>query len=160
MAVAFAVGLTAVMSTLGRPLSTPAAPQGIVSFEFSGTTANAQAIIASWDAHAQIIAGISLGLDFLYPIVYASAIALSCLAAATHYPDSLSRLGQLLVRSVILAAALDYIENISLIQLLLGSRNALWAPLAWGCAAVKFTLILCGILYALGGGLVALRRAP
>ncbi|MCA9974527.1 MAG: hypothetical protein KC413_02215 [Anaerolineales bacterium] len=156
IAVVLAVGQTAVITIIGRPLTTTAAPQGIISFEFARTLANAQAIIASWDTHTQIVAGLSLGIDFLYPIVYATAIALCCLAAAPHWPGSLARLGKLLSGGMILAAIFDYIENISLIQLLLGSNEASWATIAWGCAAVKFTFVLLGIVYGLMGGLFAL----
>ncbi|MBE2200692.1 MAG: hypothetical protein IAE79_18910 [Anaerolinea sp.] len=158
LAIGLAVAQTAVLTLIGRPLTTPAAPQGIVSFEFAGTLTNAQAIIASWDARTQIVAGLSLGLDFLYPLVYAAAIALSCLAAAPHLPGRLGRFGPVMVGGMAAAAVLDYIENISLIQLLLGSSSALWAPLAWGCAAVKFTLVFLGMGYALVGGTLALKK--
>jgi hypothetical protein len=42
-------------------------------------------------------------------------------------------------------------ENFALIQLLLGSDGAAWAPLAWWCAAGKFSLVAAGLGYLLAG---------
>ena len=156
LAVVLAVGMTAVSQIIGAPLTTDAAPQGILSFEFAGSLSNAQAIVNSWQGKTLASAGLSLGLDYLYPILYAAAISLSCLAAAPHLPGLGSIIGQWLARGIWLAAALDYIENLSLIKLLLGSTQSIWPPLAWGCAAVKFTIVLLGILVALIGGTLAL----
>jgi hypothetical protein len=41
------------------------------------------------------------------------------------------------------------VENIALIQMLMGSANEIWPVLAFGCAAVKFILVTIGILYVL-----------
>ncbi|MCA9936516.1 MAG: hypothetical protein H6662_00130 [Ardenticatenaceae bacterium] len=156
MAIVLAVGMTAVLQVIGAPLTTDAAPQGILSYEFAGSVPNAQAIVNSWQGQTLASAGLSLGLDFLYPLLYAAAISLSCLAAAPHLPGIGSKIGQWLAQAIWLAAALDYIENISLIQLLFGSTQSIWPPLAWGCAAIKFTIVLLGFLTALIGGILAL----
>ncbi len=158
LAIGLAVALTAVLQVIGAPLKTAAAPGGILTYEFAGSVANAKAIIASWDARAQVYAGLSLGLDFLYPPVYAAAIGLACLVAAPHLPGFGQSLARGLSRAIWLAAALDYVENIALIQLLLGSSHSLWPPLAWICAAIKFAIVLAGILVALVGGVLVLVR--
>ncbi len=158
LAIGLALGLTAVLQHIGAPLPTDAAPAGILSFEFAGSVPKAQAMIASWNARAQVHAGLSLGLDFLYPLVYAAAISLACLAAAPHLPGVGPALAQGLSRAIWLAAALDYVENIALIQLLLGSTQAIWPPLAWICAAIKFAIVLAGISLALWGGILAVIR--
>ncbi|MCA9969657.1 MAG: hypothetical protein KC425_05555 [Anaerolineales bacterium] len=100
LAIALAVAMTALMQVVGRPLQTAAAPQGILSFEFAGTVPAAQAMVASWDANARAAAGLSLGLDFLYPPLYAAAIALACLAAAAQFAARLGRLGRRLAAAI------------------------------------------------------------
>lgn len=160
IAIALAVGMTGILQVVGQPLKTAAAPQGILSFEFAGSVPAAQAMIASWDARARSAAGLSLGLDFLYPPLYAAAISLSCLAAAAQFGGGARRFGSWLAAAVWLAAALDYVENVALIQLLFGATSGIWPPLAYGCAAVKFGIILFGLLFALAGGARRLLTRP
>ena len=147
-----------IMTNIGTPLKTDAAPGGILSYEFAGSVANAQAMINSWDAQAKIHAGLSLGLDFLYPFIYAMAISLAVVMASGRFNGWLQNLGSLLAWGVWVAAILDYVENVGLIMLLLGSTNELWATAAYWCAAVKFLIIILAILYALLGGLHALTK--
>ncbi len=154
--IVLALLMSYIMTNIGAPLKTDAASSGIISYEFAGSVANAQAMINSWDAQAKIHAGLSLGLDFLYPFVYAMAISLAVVVASGRFAGWFNQLGGLLVWGVWVAAILDYTENVSLIMLLLGSTNELWATLAYWCAAVKFLLIILGILYALLGGIHAL----
>ena len=156
--IGLAILMSIIMNLVGAPLTTSEAPAGIVSFEFAGTAVNAQAMIDSWDTQAKIHAGLSMGLDFLYPIIYATAISLAVVVASGRFSGWMNKLGAWLAWGVWVAAIFDYIENISLIQLLLGSTNDLWAQLAYWCAAIKFLLIILAILYALIGGLHALIR--
>ena len=156
--IGLALLMSMIMNVVGGPLITEAAPTGIISFEFAGTAVNAQAMIDSWDTQAKIHAGLSMGLDFLYPIIYATAISLAVVVASGRFSGWMNKLGAWLAWGVWVAAIFDYIENISLIQLLLGSSNDLWAQLAYWCAAIKFLLIILAILYALIGGIHALIR--
>lgn len=155
------LALTAVLQIVGAPLKTPAAPQGIVSFELAGTLPAAQAMVASWDSAAQLHAAFSLGLDYLYMPLYAVAIALACVQAAGSSLRSrrpIWALGLLLAWAMGLAALLDAIENIALWQLLLGSTSAAWPAVARACALVKFAFVIAGLLYAGLGGVVYLVR--
>ncbi len=156
--IALALLMSMIMTRVGAPLTTAAAPSGIISFEFAGTAVNAQAMIDSWDTQAKIHAGLSMGLDFLYPIIYALAISLAVVVASGRFVGWMNNLGTGLAWGVWVAAVFDYIENVSLIQLLLGSNNDLWATVAYWCAAIKFLLIILAILYALLGGIHALIR--
>ena len=149
-----ALTMSAVMQIVGGPLQTAAAPAGIVSFEFAGTLENAQRMLASWDQEQQVRAGLSLGLDYLFLVLYSMAIALACFRVAGGWRTSRplpAAAGFWLGRGQWLAAGLDALENVALIYLLLGSHNGLWAPLAWGCAAVKFAIVAAGLLYVLLG---------
>lgn len=163
VAIVLALTMTAVMTIMGRPLTTAAAPSGIVSFEFAGSIENAQAMLNSWDAHTKLIAALSLGLDFLYPLVYASAISLACVWAVERVrpsKPSVANAGVWLVWGVWVAAACDYIENISLVMILLGSTANFWPVIAFVCAAIKFALIIGGIFYVLAGWLLFPARKP
>ncbi len=150
IAVVLALGMTILFNVFSSPLNTAAAPAGIVSFEFARTLENAQVMITSWGEPGRLVAAFGLGLDFLYPLVYASAISLACVWAVERIRPSASpmvRVGILLAWGVWLAALLDYIENIALIQLLLGATAEFWPLLAFICATIKFVLIIIGILY-------------
>ena len=99
------------------------------------------------------------GLDFLFPLVYSSAIGLGCLMAGgvlqvRKWP--LSRLGGMLAWGLWLAAGFDYIENFALTALLFGTEGATWAMLSTVCATVKFLLIFLGMVYALYGLMIRL----
>lgn len=150
-----ALTVMAVMQLLGAPLVTAVAPGGIVSFELAGSLSSAQAMIASWDGRAQIYAGLGLGFDYLFMLAYAGAIGLGCVLVARRLA---TRLGHALAWGVLLAALLDVVENIALIQLLLGQTAVFWPVLARWCAIPKFALVAAGLLYVLGGAVINLIR--
>lgn len=148
------------MIALDRDLKTPAAPVGIISLELVGSLSGAERIIDSWDEPARIQAGISLGLDFFFLVAYAATLAGACrLVAARLVSNRLSILGRLLAWGAWGAALLDAIENLALIQLLIGHGEA-WHPmLAALCAWPKFGLAGFALLYILtGGAMVFLAR--
>lgn len=143
------------MVLLDRALKTPAAPAGIISFELVGTFAGAQSIMDSWDEPARIQAVISLGLDFFFLLAYAYTLAGACrLVAARIAPNRLRVLGKVLAWGAWGAALLDTIENIALIQLLIGHGET-WHPrLAALCAWPKFGLAGGALLYIFTGGVL------
>ena len=148
-----------VFAVSGAALTTKAAPYGVVSFELAGSVENAQKILTSWDADAQIRAAFGLGLDFLFMVLYAITIAFGCGMAARvlqrrNWP--LARWGNLLAWAVILAALLDVIENLALTIVLFGNITSPWPEIARWCAIPKFVLIFIGIVYVLYGAVVAL----
>jgi hypothetical protein len=143
----------------GAPLTTEAAPYGVVSFELAGTVEKAEEILASWDAAAQLRAAFGLGLDFVFMVVYASAIAFGCGMASRVLEYNgwpLARLGNVLAWGAILAALLDVVENIALTTMLLGSVASPWPEIARWCAILKFALVFVGIVYVIYGGVVVL----
>ena len=127
------LGLTILLMIIfgitGAPLTTEAAPYGVVSFELAGTVDVIEQILDSWNAEAQLRAAFGLGLDYLFMVVYASTIALGCGMAARILKDSgwpLYRWGNLLSWLVILAAFLDVIENLALTTVLFGAVVSPW----------------------------------
>ncbi len=149
----------AAISALDVPLHTSAAPDGIVSFELARNPVAAQAILDSWDASARVYAGLSLGVDYLFIVLYASTIALGCVLVGTRLDGAAARLATWLAWAQVLAATLDAAENWALIRWLLGSRSAFWPPVAAWCATVKFALVGLGLAFVLGGaGMLLVRR--
>jgi hypothetical protein len=151
---ALTIILTVVLQAVDTPLKTPAAPQGIVSYELAGTTAAAQGILDSWDAGARVNAGFSLGLDYLYMPAYALTIGLACAWAARVLGSRkrwLDRLGRVLAFGLGLAALLDAVENYALTTMLFGAAADPWPAVARWCATGKFALIIAGLVYVLVG---------
>ncbi|MCF7923449.1 MAG: hypothetical protein K9M55_12185 [Candidatus Marinimicrobia bacterium] len=145
------------MQITGAPLKTAVAPGGIVSFELVGTLVGSHRIIDSWQGPVMTWAGINLGLDFLFLFLYGITIALGCLILADKMPDKykgLKIVGKWLAVGILVAAGLDFVENISLIALLTGSENQFLPVLARWCAIPKFGLILLSLLYVLSGVLI------
>jgi len=142
--------LTVVMSQVGKQLITPAAPNGMISFEFAWSVAGARRIVESWNETARLYAALSLGLDFLYLATYSTTIGLACVWATSvlrlrDWP--LAWAGIPLAWGQWLAALLDAVENVALIAVLLGPIVEPWPGVALWCAALKFALVLAGLLY-------------
>jgi hypothetical protein len=135
-------------------LKTDAAPAGIVSFEFAGSLAAAQGIMASWGPRGSLFAGLSLGLDFLFLLSYAGGIGLGCILTAralSRTMKKVSLMGATLAWAQLGAALLDTLENISLIQVLSGAENVFWPVLAFWCAVPKFFIVAVGLFYIVAG---------
>lgn len=159
---ALALLIMLAMNFIGLPLNTTAAPSGIVSFEFAASPENAQAMLNSWGEQGRVNAAFIQGLDFLFPAVYSTMLALACLMSASTLGNMgwpLARLGAGLAWGQWAAALFDYIENLSLVALLLGPVAAPWPQIAAICAAIKFALLLAGIAYGFFGLAARLSRA-
>jgi hypothetical protein len=139
------------MQVTGKPLITTAAPGGIVSFELVGNFSGSQSIVQSWQGLTRLYAGLNMGLDFLFLALYSLTIALGCHLMAERLPAAWQQTGIWLGYGVLVAALLDIVENLSLINILLGSRNELLPQLARWCALPKFVLILLALVYLLAG---------
>lgn len=146
-----------ILNIIDLHLTTPVAPQNIVSFELAGTLSKAQAILEAWGSSGKVYAGLSLGFDFFFIVVYAGAIALACiLLARSLKKPPLVLIGVILAWMQLVAALMDSTENFALIQLLLGSSRELWPSLARSCAIVKFSLVGLGLIYIILGAFLVL----
>lgn len=151
-ALAGTLALFLVFRVLNAPLVTPAAPGGIVTFELAGLPPASQAILDSWDARARIYAAFGLGLDYLFMLCYALALALGTLLASGRHAGGLATLGALAGWGSLAAALFDAVENYALWRLLLDGVSGPWSGLGAVCAATKFALLALGLLYALSAG--------
>lgn len=145
--------LFAVFRILDVPLRTPAAPNGIVSFELAGDIRPAADILASWDARAELFAAFGIGLDYLFMPAYALALSLGVLLASSRHPGGFAKLGAWLGWGALVAPFFDAVENYGLLHLLLSSLTSLWPLVSSVCATVKFALLVLGLVYALVGWL-------
>lgn len=153
--------LLLIMNFVGLPLNTSAAPQGIISFEFAYTPERAQQMLDSWSPDARIRAGFIQGLDFLFPMVYATTVGLGCVMAASVIASrgqAAARLGPWLAWGLWAAAALDYVENIGLVTVLFGQVQSPFPEIAAVCALIKFALLVVGLVYSFYG--LSLKAIP
>jgi len=149
--------LLTAMHNLDRALISASAPNGIVSFELAGNIDRANKILTAWGSEGKVHATLSLGLDYLFLIVYALFISLACVRIARHLKIRFSFLatwGFVLGWAQFLAALLDAIENFALIKLTLGSLRETWPVIARWCALVKFGIVGLGLVYILTGTLL------
>jgi len=158
------LGLFAVFRVLDAPLRTPAAPNGIVSFELAGTPEKAFQILASWEPVDQpgppidlqpsgyLYAAFGLGLDYLFMLVYATALSLGILLASERHKGWFFELGAWLGWGAYVAALFDALENGVLVRmLLLNQIRSPYPQLAAFSASVKFLLLALGLVYVLLG---------
>lgn len=140
----------------------------IVRFELAGEQSQAVGIMNSWGPEGRVIAGLSLGLDYLYIVAYVISISLGCVLVAqrlSQYSRMLFVMGLTLAWLQLLAGLLDGFENFALIKILFGAQEPFYAPLARWCAIPKFAITLgLGVPYILLGfiglGILRLRRKP
>ncbi len=125
------------------------APYGIFSFELAGTLDKSVEIINSWSPLSKTFAGLSLGYDFLFLLIYTLFISLLIhkVNERLWVGKSFYKIGETLSWSMFITAIFDAIENVSLIKLLIGSHEEYWSSFAYAFAIAKFVLISISILY-------------
>lgn len=144
-------------------------PANILAFEFAWSGQRAVEIVELWQANDLLdVARDQLRFDFVFLLLYPTAVALGCLLARHHLERTsprLAALGRVLIPAQVLTAGFDAVENLALLRILrdasattgpapdLGS----WAAAAAIFATLKFTLLLAGIVYG-AAGLVAWLR--
>jgi hypothetical protein len=164
--------LFAVFRVLDQPLRTPAAPNGIVSFEFAGNVQNAHAITVSWRQMSLLLSSVAgqsnpdivnvpfvfaafgLGLDYLFMPIYSFALGFGTLYAMGRHAGWFRSLGAVAGYGAFAAALFDAAENYALFQILLNKIYSPYPEIAYYCASLKFLLLTFGLLYILSGWLL------
>ena len=139
---------------LNAPLTTTDAPAGIISYELAYKLDNARRIVSSWKCTGKLYAGIILGLDYLFIVAFVLTLGLGCILAARVFSQKIKVLffiGIILSWMQLGAGLLDCIENVALIQVLLGSKLSFWPVIAFFSAVLKFTIAGIGLLYMIIG---------
>ena len=147
------LGCIVALQITGAALKNEVAPAGIVSYEFAGDLSSVKAILNSWDAETKITAGINLGIDFLFLLLYSQAIALGCLLLGKYGKIKVGVIS-LIANLQFVAAFLDALENYALIQLLTGSLLDIWPSIAYWSALPKFVIVAMGLLFIMYSGVV------
>jgi hypothetical protein len=129
-------------------LRTPAAPNGIVSFELAGSVGSAQDVVDSWDSKASLHAAFGLGLDYLFMPVYAFALSFGLLLAIGEKKGWYRFLASFMGWAVFIAALFDAVENYALWHVLDGNAISPFPQIAALCATIKFAILIIGLLTA------------
>jgi len=138
-----------VMQFFDTHLKNEITPNGIVSFELAKYLETTKAILNSWSSEAKIFAGLSLGFDFLFLLIYSFfiAIAIHNLNERLWKNTVFYTFSVRLIYLQFVAALFDVLENISLIKLLTGNLQQFWVTVAYYSSALKFGLLCLGIIY-------------
>lgn len=136
--------------------------KGIVGLEVAGSVEAAERVMAVWTERDLIHAAFGTGLDYLFLLAYANAIALSCIWARRVFRQAwLAGLGGVLAWAAWVAGALDAVENMAMLDMIRGPVTSPAPQVAAACAYPKFVLVYAGIVYVLAASLTRLaRRAP
>jgi hypothetical protein len=161
--IAAAIAMQVVLALLDGPLRDTG--DGTVAFEVAGDTQRAEEIVETWRAE-DLLANAAFidGLDFLFALLYTSAIAGGCIAAAGVWRRrgraGLAAAGVAIAWAASAAALFDWTENVALGVMLLDEPASPWPAVALGAAIPKFAGAWAGLLYALlGGGAALVGRA-
>lgn len=152
LTVILSIAVMIALDDQGRGLKLPESPWGIVSFEFAGSGEGAARILAAWGEKGKVLAGINLGLDHLFILVYATALSLGAGIAARsqgRFSERRQQIGYLIAWGALLAGILDVVENYALIEVLVGAGGDWWPQVARGCARLKFSIVGIALAYVI-----------
>ena len=158
-----ALATLAALALIDLHLRNDISPQGIVSFEVCAYSGSCAAILDAWGAGGRVWAGLSLGLDYLFMLLYATAIFLALRVAGDPLPDRFRRATRRLAWSAWAAGVADVIENYALARMLVSSEVMSYAWPAAIAATVKFTILCVTLTWLVALWVyrgVTRRRAP
>ncbi len=150
----FSLLLSVYFATFMNSLRSAAVPQGVISFEFARTAAEATAILNHWSATDKTRILFHLGLDYLYLFVYGLSFSLGICLLRRKMTGFLHKLGGFLCWFALLAIPMDAIENYALLLHILKRPTDLQATISVTCATIKFTTVFASLAYLLGGLLI------
>jgi hypothetical protein len=131
----------AALVLIDRHLQNEVSPRGIVSFELCAYTSACRAIVEAWGPAERVWAALSLGLDYLFMLLYAGAIFLGLRVAAAGLPERLAAATRRVAWSAWGAAGMDALENYCLAQVLVSPAAGGYAWPAAIFATIKFIVL-------------------
>ncbi len=141
-----------VLATLDAGLRCPSAPLGIVSFEIAGAT-GAGPMLAGWTEAQRRDAILVQGLDYLFLVVYSTALASGALLLGRRHAAGRPRLSGLAPAAAwacTVSGICDAVENTPMtIMLRAGQPDPVGATISLVFASAKFVLLVLGIGYVL-----------
>lgn len=156
---AVTVAFVLVLTTQGKPLRNPVAPQGVVSYEFAWTRSRAEQILESWHG-LEGAAEQQLLIDFGFLAVYPVLLSLGCALLSETSANALPAVGVFISWAVLAAGPLDALENAALLRMLHHGAGAALAQAAGWCAGLKFLVVFSALGYlVLQGAAVLVGKA-
>jgi hypothetical protein len=149
-----AVGLLVVITVLGLPLRTEAAPLGIVSLQLAASPDVAAQMLDSWAPMMRSHVLWVHGLDLVLPFAYVLAIGTAATRAAAR-DVAAGPSAQLAAGAALVAATADQVENVAMVITIAVAPSWGSVLVTLASATVKFTTFAVAI-GALG---VTLQRA-
>ena len=131
----------------GADLITIKTPRGILDLEFANSPAKLNDTLAVWDS---FIVKQNIWIDFLFIPTYVLLLSLvSSIASNNWRIVFFGRVGAILARAAFVAGFLDIAENLLMLESIAGNYtpSSLW--LTYYCASLKFSIVICILLYLL-----------
>lgn len=122
-------------------LKVASAPLGTISFELCNFSSSCDTILREWGEKGQQLEMLSLGLDYLFMVLYSAIICVGLLLTASLVPSSLKSITVALAWIALAAGFADAGENYSLIQVILAGSGQPYGELAGMFSATKFAII-------------------
>jgi hypothetical protein len=123
----------------------------ILDLESMRTSSNAVEQVARLGPSGVDAAKTSIYLDFPFLILYAIALSAACAVMAARAAErgraKLASAGRAIAWAAPIAAALDAVENVALLQVLSDRVDQPWPGLVFGFASVKFALLALVVAY-------------
>lgn len=142
---------------LMRTMTAPLNQGSILAFEFIGTAANAELFLNKLGAlgHTELMT-LSIYLDFIFPLLYGATFyygsAWVCGKLVKDHPlNKFKILGNMTLAAVVC----DFLENISLLQLINNGPDNTYAGAAFIFAGIKFLLLSLILFHFLAAFLIS-----
>lgn len=146
--VALFLPATIALTDIDASLRVPAA-SGIIAFEFCGFSSTCELVLQQWGERGRQLALLSLGLDYLYLLIYPSLICV-CLLLMTRQLSGRWKSMTLAMAWIALTAGFaDAVENYCLIQVVLTGSGAIYGLPAGIFSAAKFTVLIASLSWLL-----------
>ena len=127
----------------------------ILDLELMRTSANAAEQVARLGPSGIDAAKTSIYLDFPFLVLYGIALSAACAVLAARAAErgraTLASAGRAIAWAAPVAAALDAVENVALLQVLNDHVDQPWPGIVFGFASVKFALLAVVVVYLVVG---------
>ncbi len=124
---------------------------GIVAFEFAATPERAEEILDGWGRAGRAGAEKAIRIDYAFIVAYTVLIGLGTATMARRATGTRARLGWWLAGLMLVAGALDAMENTLLLRVIDGYHEGTIGDTATRLAAVaagaKFTIVIAASLF-------------
>lgn len=129
------------LALIDAHIRVPSSPMGIVSYELCAYQNACRQMVEGWTPFQQLMTALSLGVDYLFMLVYPAAIWLALLLLAPKLPARLQRFTIGSAWSAWVAGLTDAAENYCLAQMLLSPGASEYAWPASIFATIKFSFV-------------------